>query len=641
MKKKALLSSILIIALCVSLIAGASFALFTSEYKVNAAVNAGDVDVTATVVDAPVLGSTLGENVKETSVDFSGNLVTLNQFIPGDYVTFNIVISNKSDITVKYRTVISVVEDNGLWDGLTVTIDGKDYDGSTVRAAWEVLAPGSADRIVPVKISLPEIAGNEYKKTSCTLAYTVEAIQGNVNTDEVPDSGAELDKLLNDAGDAVLNSDLSFSANDTSANSGYGATGVRVNGTTLDGQGHTLTVSNANSTWDCAINVTSGTIKNLTVSGAMRGIFMGSANGDVVIDNVVFDDVIYTFNSDGGSKEYSVTIMNSTLNGWTSFSDVHKSVDFINCTFGEGSGYAFCRPYNATTFTGCTFEDGYTMQALNNVTLVDCYYGDTLITTDNLASLGLMVGGADKVHVVDYTVVDGVYHARTNAGIDDAIKDGADTVQLGSGSYIIPDSAQGKTLSIVGNGVDTVVATQDDGSYEGCDYSLDGATVTFEGITINTDSSTYTGYARMNATYNNCTINGQYTLYGESQFNDCTFNVSGSAYNIWTWGGRKVEFNNCTFNTDGKSILVYNQTCDVYVNDCTFNDRTNGQGFTKSALETGVDGVGPKYNIYINNTTVNGFAENDACVGYENIVGNKNSMTNEYLNIVIDGTDVY
>ena len=60
-----------------------------------------------------------------------------------------------------------------------------------------------------------------------------------------------------------------------------------------------------------------------------------------------------------------------------------------------------------------------------------------------------------------------------------------------------------------------------------------------------------------------------------------------------------------------------------------------------SALETGVDGVGPKYNIYINNTTVNGFAENDKCVGYENIVGNKNYLTFEYLNIVIDGVDVY
>ena len=55
---------------------------------------------------------------------------------------------------------------------------------------------------------------------------------------------------------------------------------------------------------------------------------------------------------------------------------------------------------------------------------------------------------------------------------------------------------------------DTKIATQDDGSYEHCDYSLDGATVTFENISINTDSGLYRGYAGCNATYKNCVING-------------------------------------------------------------------------------------------------------------------------------------
>jgi hypothetical protein len=245
--------------------------------------------------------------------------------------------------------------------------------------------------------------------------------------------------------------------------------------------------------------------------------------------------------------------------------------------------------------------------------------------------LGAAADGSDATEAVQ---------VKNNTQFDTAIANGASTVVLGSGNYIIPDSAQGKTLTIVGNG-DTVVANQNDGSYEGCDYSLDGATVTFEGVTINTDGHTYAGYARCRATYNNCTINGSYTLYGESVFNNCTFNVTGDYYNIWTWGGKNVKFNDCTFNTGGKSILVYNQTCDVYVDGCTFNDRTNGTGFTKSAFETGVDGVGAKYNIYINDTTVNGFAENDKCVGYKNVVGNKNSLDNAHLNIVVDGVDVY
>ena len=51
MKKKILLSSILTIALCLSLIAGSTFALFTSESKVNIAVTSGKVEMLANVTN--------------------------------------------------------------------------------------------------------------------------------------------------------------------------------------------------------------------------------------------------------------------------------------------------------------------------------------------------------------------------------------------------------------------------------------------------------------------------------------------------------------------------------------------------------------------------------------------------------------
>ena len=46
---KVLLSAVLTIALCVSVISGATFALFTSEAGTNIAVTAGKVNVTATL----------------------------------------------------------------------------------------------------------------------------------------------------------------------------------------------------------------------------------------------------------------------------------------------------------------------------------------------------------------------------------------------------------------------------------------------------------------------------------------------------------------------------------------------------------------------------------------------------------------
>ena len=185
MKKKALLSSILTIALCLSMIAGSSFALFTSKSDVNVAVTSGKVDVVATAT-APELGTTLSANLDETraTINEDSNVITLDKFVPGDYVTFNINITNNSDVTIKYRTVFTVVEDNGLWNGLKVTVGADTISGTVKKTAWTTLAPTDEVDAVAVKISLPEEAGNEYQEKTCKFAYTVEAVQGNA---EMPD----------------------------------------------------------------------------------------------------------------------------------------------------------------------------------------------------------------------------------------------------------------------------------------------------------------------------------------------------------------------------------------------------------------------------------------------------------------------
>ena len=218
----------------------------------------------------------------------------------------------------------------------------------------------------------------------------------NVGALYVPvNSATELDDIVLAGGDAILTNDLSFNASTTKANSGYGATGVSVKGGVLDGKGKVLTVSGASGTWDSAIHTNGGTIKNVVAGGAMRGIFMGSANADVYIDNVSFN-TIYTFNSDGGNKNYGVYISNSTMNGWTSYSNVHKEVVFTNCEFTKGNGYAFLRAYNNTEFVNCHFDADakFELQVIAGAvaTFENCYYGDTLITAENITELGLLYG---------------------------------------------------------------------------------------------------------------------------------------------------------------------------------------------------------------------------------------------------------
>ncbi len=294
----------------------------------------------------------------------------------------------------------------------SVTIDGVQYSVSCFTYK-EALKPGevSTPSLFQVYLNYKatnedmELLGDTYEilafsqavqtagfadaKTALNTAFgTNHPWTAGVSVPVVVDTAKALDTALISGGDAILNEDLLFSSSDTTANSGYGATGVSVKGGTLDGNGNSLGINNWG-TWDAAVHTTGGTIKNLTINSGMRGVFMGSATADVYIDNVVIDGTIYTFNSDGGNKNYGVYISNSTLNGWTSHSDVHKEVVYTNCNFGEGNGYAFCRPYGPTVLENCVFEEGFEFDTAktSNIVFKNCYYGDTLITAANAASL--------------------------------------------------------------------------------------------------------------------------------------------------------------------------------------------------------------------------------------------------------------
>ena len=176
MKNKIIISSILTIAMCLSLIAGSTFALFTSNSEVNVAVTSGTVDVD---VDASnlTIGSTLGTALG--TANLTDNVITLTNLVPGDFVTFTLTITNKSNVTVNYRALVKTVEDKGLLDGLVITYN------NAFASDWKKLEPTTTNVAeVVVTISLPEDANNDYQNTSCKLAYVVEAIQGNVDVQD-------------------------------------------------------------------------------------------------------------------------------------------------------------------------------------------------------------------------------------------------------------------------------------------------------------------------------------------------------------------------------------------------------------------------------------------------------------------------
>ncbi len=182
--------------MCVSLIAGATFALFTSESKVNIAVTSGTVNVMATIDQSSVYTKQLGDadytqgadHIFEGEAAFDKNGLTLTKFMPGDGIKFNIVVENNSDVTIKYRTIIICENDTGLFSGLEMKIGSDEkYNGLSYVADWATLDVGAGNAEIPVVVELPEGAGNEYQGKTCTVSYKVEAVQGNATTEDPAD----------------------------------------------------------------------------------------------------------------------------------------------------------------------------------------------------------------------------------------------------------------------------------------------------------------------------------------------------------------------------------------------------------------------------------------------------------------------
>jgi len=332
------------------------------------------------------------------------------------------------------------------------------------------------------------------------------------------------------------------------------------------------------------------------------------------------------------------------------------SASFTGCTFTGARGLKTHEAYGSEvveiTVDGCTFgpltkKPGMAIGTVN---------GKTSITIKNSFFIGCQAGDQGfYIYETDTDVTTFTFVEENNEKYSDskemvsemvqeALADGSGVVELPAGEYVVPDAAKGQEITFKGtdNPEDVAVAVTKVGTGgENCDYGLDGSTVTFENITITTNSSTYIGYARCNGTYRNCIINGTYTLYGDSVFENCTFNVSGDVYNIWTWGAPTAKFVNCTFNSDGKALLLYG-TVDtkLTVENCTFNDK-GGLSDKKAAIETGND-YNKSYELIVNNTTVNGYEINDKGINTGTTLwANKNSMPQDKLNVVVDGVDVY
>lgn len=212
-------------------------------------------------------------------------------------------------------------------------------------------------------------------------------------------NAADLNDKLTNGGNVVLTEDVSGSLVHESI---YKNTPVAVvqKGGVLDGNGHSLIVENPQFN-GYALETWGGTIKNLSITSTVgRGIVISSPNEDILIENVTVDGPGYALNTtEYGHKKLSV--MNSTINGWTSFAGLELAT-FVNCKFGENTskywqnmGYdqdydRLMRPYNDAMFIDCEFEQGYYFSldqlSTGKITFNNCTVNGVVLTAENYAS---------------------------------------------------------------------------------------------------------------------------------------------------------------------------------------------------------------------------------------------------------------
>ena len=737
--KRALLTSGLVLIMCITMLIGTTFAWFTdSVTSGNNKIVAGNLDIELEYYNGT------GWATVNNATDLFGESL----WEPGHTEVVYLKLSNKGSLALKYQLGIKVNYEKagtnvagktftlsnyikmGVKEGVAPSFNNRAEAVAAVNTNAGVIASGytasgkmlkgAADRYMAVVVYMPETVGNEANyKTGTEAPYidfgiNVLATQltaeedsfdnlydadapfsfwdGTVPT-EMPDSlvvdGATQTVHVKDADALAYLSTLSAKWVDlyTDGNgrewinyaNGAGADyyysnkwtvsldadidlgnhliqpvnimlGESTGESTFDGNGHTI--RNINTTTGLFADKVRAKLSDLVLVNvkATNGALVGSSAFDisnVTVKNATVSGTDYVGGLVGNAYapvngctvlDSSVTASGKEAGGLIGYIATSRDESIVtNNTVKNVNVYANNRA------AGLVAQANVKVKVFNN-TVDTVTVGAT--DTSNYQPNAVVSNALDAANVYDNTVNNAnvtatAASANNNTSLKDAISGGADTVFLGSGEYVIPDSAQGKTLTIVGNG-DTVVASQDDGAAEGdCDYSFKGSTVTFENVTITTSSTYFPGYAYMKGIYNNCTINGVWTLYDNSEFNNCTFNVTGDVYNVWTWGAAVATFNNCTFNSDGKAILVYGGgNTKLTVNGCTFNDN-GGLTSKKAAIEVG-SGYGSSFELIINDTVVNGYEINDEGINTGTTLwGNKNSMGTDKLNVVVDGVDVY
>ena len=670
--KRALLTSVMALVMCVVMLVGTTFAWFTDTASTGVnKIQAGNLDV-------DIIGED-GKSLDGMTLSFKNvNDKTDILWEPGaTFFTQGFQIVNKGNLALKYKVVVSgTTGDAKLLEAIdfAVVTDDTKKDAEAVSFAEEGkllnkgdTAPESAVTDTGAKAyyylrgHMKEEAGNEYKNlTMDGISITVYATQYTHENDSFgPDYDknatyypvidlAGLKDALGKGGNITIAGNFTGDATKTEASDRL----TIKTPTTLNFEGvYTVPGSLETSSNWAALYITDETTIN-AIDGA------GIICEDKTDSTATYIGGPYVADINAPGK--TVTVNGGTYYGGCTTFQVTKGTLVVNGGFFQvtpDNGTGDCR-YTLNCIDA-NYGNGSAKIIVKGGTFVNFDPSDSASENPraNFVPDGYSVISETKANgEVWYTVVKGTgVVPSTQESLNDGITNSTNkdvTVVMPTNTTFTLDNDianssgsdnNARNVTFVGDGTQTVDVVKNAITAEGGELNYQrGSTFTFENLTIQAGEGNFDGIVCNELTYKNCTIKGKLTLYGKATFIDCVFdNTMGNQYSIWTWGGTDVTFKNCTFNTNGKAILLYGQATasnptNLVVNKCIFNDRNNGTA-GKAAIEIGND-YNATYTLTVNNATVNGFA--DGKNTGSKLWANKNSMDAAHLSVTIDGNKV-
>ena len=384
--KRALLSSVMAIVLCLAMLIGTTFAWFTDS--ASTAVNkiqAGTLDVQLLDENGNSLeGQTLAwQKAASATADTSSGTTANEEVLWEPGCTYNLQsfkIKNNGNLALKYKIVISGIAGDAE---LNEVIDWTYKVGNTNPADLSAeghLTAGDTSDFITITGHMQESAGNEYQDKSIDgIAITVYATQDTVEYDSntnqydaqaeyaIPVATAdELAAALASGDDVILTAPVQMPEV------------VEVKGDITiygEGEGKLLVPDNA----DRVINITDNTepvtltLSNVDVVGPTTGAYTrgvsvyGTTDVTIVADNSSVSANYYALNIASANENVKAVVKNTTLTGWCAFQTWSAGTEatFENCTLIGNNTFSYSSWNNfatvvineGTTDVELTFKD--------------------------------------------------------------------------------------------------------------------------------------------------------------------------------------------------------------------------------------------------------------------------------------------